>query len=120
MALTEGTHPGEFILSQANGYRSFENAVLITGQDLGAGAVLGKITASGKYTAYDNGASDGSQTAAGVLFAATDATSADVACVVIVCDCELIADAIDFDSGQSGADQTAATADLLALGIKLR
>lgn len=34
---------------------------------LRAGLVLGKITASGKYKEYDNAASDGSQTAVGIL-----------------------------------------------------
>lgn len=44
MALTETTHAGGFILSEANGNRSRDNGILITGQDLAAGAVLGKIT----------------------------------------------------------------------------
>ena len=34
---------------------------------LRAGLVLGKITASGKYKQYDDAASDGSQTAVGIL-----------------------------------------------------
>jgi hypothetical protein len=119
-AISEGAHPGEFILSEANGHRSRENATLITGQNLGAGAVLGKITATGKYTGYDNGAGDGSQAAAGILYAAVDATNADMDCVVIVRHAEVIGDALDFDAGMSGADQTAATADLLALGIIVR
>ena len=33
-----------------------------------SGTVLGKITATGKYGVYDSGASDGRQTAAGLLF----------------------------------------------------
>jgi hypothetical protein len=119
-ALTEGAHPGEFILSEANGNRSRENRTLVSGQNLGAGAVLGKITTGGKYTGYDNTASDGSETAAGILYASVDATAGDLPCVVIVRDAEVIGDAIDFDAGQSGADQTAATADLLAIGIIVR
>lgn len=120
MSLNESMHPGEFILSEANGTRSRESGTLISGQDLGAGAVLGKITSGGKYTGYDNGAGDGSQVAAGVLYAAVDASGGDAPCVVMDCDCELVADALDFDAGQSGGDQTAAIADLLARGIKLR
>lgn len=42
------------------------------------GTVLGKITASGKFAAYDNAASDGSQTAVGVLGCDVDASSGDV------------------------------------------
>lgn len=38
MALTETTHAGGFILSEANGHFSRENGVLNSGQDLAAGA----------------------------------------------------------------------------------
>lgn len=44
MALTETTHAGGYIISEANGNRSRESGTLITGQDLPAGAVLGRIT----------------------------------------------------------------------------
>ena len=119
-ALNETAHPGDFILSEADGYRSRDNVTIVSGQNLGAGAVVGKITATGKYAAYDNQASDGTQTAAGVLYAAVDASDGDMPGVILDTDCELVADAVDFGSGSSGADETAGTADLLALGIKLR
>ena len=45
---------------------------------LAEGTILGKVTASGKYAAYDNAASDGTQTAVGILSETVDATSADV------------------------------------------
>lgn len=45
---------------------------------LSKGTVLGKITASGKFAAYDNNASDGTQTAVGVLGCDVDASSGDV------------------------------------------
>jgi hypothetical protein len=38
-----------------------------------SGVVLGKITASGKYGPYDNGASDGTETAVGHLFTTIEA-----------------------------------------------
>jgi len=44
---------------------------------LEAGTVLGKVTASGKYAAYDNAASDGTQTAVAILADKVDATSSD-------------------------------------------
>ena len=52
---------------------------LISGQNLARGAVLGKITASGKYTLSTSGAADGSQTPDCVLAEATDASGGDVA-----------------------------------------
>jgi hypothetical protein len=44
MVLTETTHAGGFILNEANGNRSRRNGVLASGQNLAAGAVLGKIS----------------------------------------------------------------------------
>ncbi len=54
------------------------------GQALEAGAVLGKVTASGKYKAFDPAAVDGSEAAAGVLYGAVDASAADAEGVAIV------------------------------------
>ena len=44
MALTETTHAGGHILSEPDGNRGRENGTLASGQDLAAGAVLGRIT----------------------------------------------------------------------------
>ncbi len=51
---------------------------IVSGQNLARGALLGKITASGKYTLCDSGASDGSQVPKGILAEAVDASAADV------------------------------------------
>lgn len=50
---------------------------LISGQDLARGAVLGIITASGKYTLCDTSASDGSEDPVAILAEATDASGGD-------------------------------------------
>jgi hypothetical protein len=50
---------------------------LITGQNLVRGAVLGKITASGKYNLSLSAAVDGSQTPDAILAEDTNATSGD-------------------------------------------
>jgi len=55
---------------------------LKSGNNLTRGAVLGKVTASGKYKAYDADATDGSQSIAGILVDDTDATSADKVCSI--------------------------------------
>jgi len=46
MSLNEGNHTLEFLLSEAPGQRSREAGVLLSGQDLVAGAVLGRISAA--------------------------------------------------------------------------
>ncbi len=43
MALTEKTHASGFLLSEASGNRSRDKGTLASGQNLGAGTVLGKI-----------------------------------------------------------------------------
>ena len=55
-----------------------EGGTLISGQNLTRGAVLGKITASGKYTLSLSASGDGSQTPTAILAKDTDATSGDV------------------------------------------
>lgn len=68
---TESMHAGEFIVSEANGTRARETATLITGQDLEAGTVLGRITkgtAAGAAVAGNTG--NGTITAAPTVGAA--------------------------------------------------
>jgi len=56
-----------------------EPVTVLTGQNLKAGALLGKITASGKYVLSASAASDGSQTPVAILVHDADATAGDVA-----------------------------------------
>lgn len=57
------------------------NITLLSGQNLTRGAVLGKITASGKYKLSATGAGDGSETPDAVLAEDTNASGGDVATV---------------------------------------
>lgn len=89
---------------------------------LDVGTVLGKVTASGKYVAHVNGATDGSQTAVAVLLHKVDATSADVANAVV---CARLAEVnalalIWDDSVDSAAKIAAAVAQLAGLMIIAR
>jgi hypothetical protein len=117
--LTEGQHAGGFLVSEANGSRSREQITVLDGEDLPAGAVLGKITASGKYVAVDPEASDGSEEAAGILFAACHADGADAQAVGILRDAEVNEDELDW-SDLNTTEIATATAELLAIGILMR
>lgn len=55
-----------------------EDGVIEDGQDLPRGAVLGKITASGKLVLSESDAGDGSETPYAVLAVDVDADGADV------------------------------------------
>ena len=120
--LTEGKHTGEFIgeLALGAGYH-IDNVTVLSGQDLVAGAVLGKITASGKYVAYDNaGTDDGRRTAAGILFGAVDASGGDVVGQALLRGPAIVNRRdLTWAAGVDATEQAAAIAQLLAsTGIK--
>lgn len=116
---TEGMHTSEFLIDEEMGgaMRSREAITVVSGQNLVAGAVLGKITASGKYAEYDNAAVDGTEVAAGILFSAVDASAADATGVALVRNCGYKKSVVTWKTGALQADIDAGTADLEALGI---
>lgn len=120
--LTEGMHEGEFIgeLAMGIGYHVDEKT-LISGQDLAAGTVLGIITASGKFTQFDQDASTGEEAAAGILLGAVDASGGDVTNARVLLRGPAIVNGNDltWPSDIDPAEQVAAEAELLALGIKV-
>jgi hypothetical protein len=59
-----------------------DTGTLITGQNLVRGAVLGRITASGKFILCDTGAIDGSEAPVAILVHDIDATAGDLTCQV--------------------------------------
>ncbi len=122
MATTTMNPPlGWHIRSEAAGYLSRETVTIASGEGaMNTGAVLGKITASGKYGWYDNAANDGTQAAAAVLFGEVDATSADVTAVVHVRLCEVETDRLAWITGADSTAKTAGLADLAAAYVIAR
>lgn len=53
--ITEGRHTAEFMVSEANGYRSREEITILSGENLVAGAVIGKITLGSASATADAG-----------------------------------------------------------------
>jgi hypothetical protein len=118
--LTESPHAGGFILSLANGHRSLKNVVILEGEVLQAGAVLGAIDASGKHVAYDNGGTAGNEAVSGILLHDVDATDGDVAAAIVCRDAEVNIHELQWDDDQDTAAIAAGVADLLTLGIIAR
>ncbi len=117
----EGVYAGEFLISDGEGTISRDSIVIASGEGvLEAGAVLGKITATGKFAAYDNAATDGTQVAAGVLYDKVDATSADVKAVAITRLAEVKADLLAYAADQDSTAKAAAAADLKAVLVIAR
>lgn len=115
MALTETNHTGEFLLSEGNGYYSRETVTIAS--EAGAmvsGTVLGKVTATGEYRAYDNADSPaGVGTAVAVLYTSVADATVDQKAVAIVRQAEVA------EARLTGLDANG-KADLLAVGIIVR
>src|SRR5690242_21948 len=119
MSVTEQVKAG-LIISELPGNQSRKNVTIVSGQDLAYGTVVGKITATGKYKAYDDDNSDGSEAAAGILVGdAIDATGGDKAGVIIERDAEVNPDLLVWASTNDATDITNGKTDLAALNIKL-
>ena len=120
--LSETQHAGGFLVWEVLRDFTRETVTLAAGSGkLLPGTVLGKVTTGGKYTALAPGATNGSQNAAGVLWAAADASDADRAAVVIVRGPAIMnRSELILPDGITEAQMTSLTAALLALGIVLR
>lgn len=118
--VSEGRHPGHFLLSEANGTRSRDVVTLLAGSgSLAAGAILGRVTASQKFAPHDPTEDDGRETAVAVLLANVEVPAlADVEAVVIVRDAEVKAATLGYSAATDTAPEKAAVlAALAAVGI---
>lgn len=121
--LNETLHAGGFLLSgNYDGSKiSVDQITIVSGAGkLGAGTVLGKITASGKFTILAPGASDGSQLAAGILWADVDATAADAPGGAVTRYAEVTGGELTWPGGITGPQKVTATGQLAALGVVIR
>jgi hypothetical protein len=75
---------GDLLKYELNPNYTRESVTLLAGTDYPLGAVLGVVTASGKYTLSPATGTDGSETAAAVLIEAVDASAADATGLVII------------------------------------
>lgn len=100
--ITHDTRADDALLAGSNQLPVTRTVTLITGQNLPRGAVLGRITASGKYNLSLSAAGDGSQTPVAILVEDTDATAVDKLCGI-------------YEAGEfNGAALTLGTAHTLA------
>jgi hypothetical protein len=120
--LTEGPHPGGFLVWEVLRDYTRETVTLASGAGkLAPGTVLGKITTGGKYTILAPAASNGSQNAAGILWADVDSTAADAPGVVVLRGPAIVnRNEIIWPEGATEPQIAAATAALAVLGIILR
>jgi len=120
--LTEPPSMGDVLKYEVNPNYTREVITLLAGMPYPVGAVLGKITASGKYTLSPATGTDGSQVASAVLLYAVDATLADATGIVVARGPSIVSRAgLAYDATvDDGAKITAKIAQLAAVGIIAR
>lgn len=118
----EGRSPVEGLLSEGDFHYSRETVMIASGAGiLSPGSVLGRITASGKYTLSPDTGDDGSQTAAAILLYPVDATSADQQAVVVTRHAQWNVNTLIYHSTVNDATKRATKATQLeAAGIVVR
>jgi hypothetical protein len=118
--IVEERHPGEFLLSEAEGKRSREVVTISDAIAVKAGQVLGKVTADGKYNFYNNAdAPAGTGVALAIALYPLSATATYRKITVIARDAEVNQNCVEWN-GANGTDITAGKTDLAAVGIIFR
>ena len=117
--LTQAPSQGDIVKFQINPNYTNEAITLLLGTNYKSGAVLGKITASGKYKLAVVGAVDGSAVAVAVLLNPADATLADATGIILARGPVIVSKAaLVFDVSVNTAPLTATKyAELTAVGI---
>jgi hypothetical protein len=119
---TEPNRIGDVLKREFDHLYNRETVTVVSGQNLTVGTVVGKVAASGKFTAYDNDAVDGEQTAAGILLFDCDASGGDARGVILARGPAVVSrDHLAWGAGvTTQGEKDAAYVDLAALGITLR
>ena len=81
--LTEQPSMGDVLKYEVNPNYTRETVTLLAGASYPVGAVLGRITATGRYRMATSGGTDGAQTAIAVLLYPVNALLADAVGVVV-------------------------------------
>lgn len=112
---------GAYLKYEAPMNYSREEVTVAAGQNLVAGTVVGRISASGEYVAWNPAATDGSQTAAGILLADVDASAAAAPGIIVARHAIVVdADNLVWPGTPTQAQKDAAIAELKSLGILAR
>jgi len=117
--LTQPPTMGDVLKYELNPNFTRETVTLLAGTDYRVGAVLGRVTASGKMKLSTATGTDGAQNAAAVLLYDVDATAADATGIVVLRGPAIVSKAaLVFDASVDDTAKTAAKhAQLTALGI---
>ncbi|BCB28170.1 hypothetical protein SKTS_30560 [Sulfurimicrobium lacus] len=100
---------------------SREQVTVASGQNLELGAVVGRVTATGKLKRFDPVATDGTEDVAGILLGAIDATLIQRDDALLLARHAIVAShAVAWPAGIAAEQKAAAIAALEARGILIR
>lgn len=121
-ALNEPLNLGDLLKYEEDCLNFSRDLVTVAvGQNLELGAVVGRVTATGKVTRLDPAASDGSELAAGILLGAVDATLIERDDALLLARHGIVAThAVTWPAGITAEQKAAAVAALEARGILIR
>lgn len=118
---SEGPNLGDLLKYEAPNLYSRERVTVAGGQTLKLGSVVGMVTATGEIKALDPSATDGTQSACGVMMQDCDAGLALRDDGLMVARHAVVSDkALQWPAGIAVAEQRAAIAQLKALGVLVR
>jgi hypothetical protein len=121
-ALIQPPSTGDVLKYESNPNYCRETVTLLAGTPYPVGSVLGRISASGKYTLATNTGTDGAETASAVLLYAVDATLADATGIILARGPAIVSrSALAYDASvDDGTKITTKLGQLAAAGILAR
>lgn len=120
-AIQEPNNLGDLLKYEAPNLYSRDVATVAAGQNLVLGTVVGRETTTAKLKALDPVATDGTEVAAGVLAADTDASLADRDDALLIARHAIVArSALIWPAGITPTEQAAAITQLETRGVLVR
>jgi len=119
--IQESKNLGDLLKYEAQNLYSRDQVVVASGQNLALGAVVGRVTTSGKIKVLSPAATDGTEVAIGVLAGDINASSSDRDDAVLITRHALVAShALVWPASITNAQKTTAIAQLEARGVLIR
>jgi hypothetical protein len=119
--ITEANNLGDLLKYEAPNRYSRDVATIAAGQNLPLGTVLGRKTDDGKHYPIDPAATDGTETAIGVLANEIDATNADRSDAILIARHAIVAKtALVWPIALTGAQRISYEQQLADRGVLVR
>jgi len=118
--LTEPTTFGDWLVMEGDKRYSRDDVTLLTGKKYVSGEVLALVTASGKYTSFNQDAEEpvtGTEIAVAVLMGDVDATSSDMPGVIIARHAQVVKGQLTWPADIEAAEIVTALGQLKSAGI---